>query len=596
MAMPSAMRMAGAATPSALPRSFAAAAHIALVPPRRSTTGLHRVLRMGAAGDSRRGLGVSATAISGTDAAPVAVKEKDLFEGYKAAVKILVTEQSPDWINPWQTRTAHRRMGSGVLIARKGEPFPGGKGELADKHIILTAAHVVANSTFIQVQLSDSPERHLAHVYQVLHECDLALITCDEENSFEDITPMQLSDIDSIPNLREKVHVLGFPVGGDEVSITEGVVSRVEVQTYSHSHTRALAVTVDAAVNSGNSGGPVVDCSTGKLMGIAFQGYAGSSVENQGHMVPSPFIHHFLEGVRRGNPQLPSLGVHLQLLMSPVLRESLGMVTGKHTGVMVARVDFGASAFGTLRAGDVLLEVDGLPIANDGSCTMYGRRLALISTVQRRFVGDKVTLKILRNREEMEVEAELKPPSLLVPRGQYDVRPPFMLVGGFLFQPLSLEFLQSWGDLKDAPVHLVGEYYASPVKKERTEVVCLTQVLQDEVNIGYSWDSLGLEVVSAVNNVEVNNMAHLVELVDAAIDTPGDEVYLTLHLGRERTPQKVVLQKAKLADSDQRIRGRYNIPKPRSSHFPPAAWLADSETWSSSDESASMDEPLSDAE
>ena len=55
----------------------------------------------------------------------------------------------------------------GVLIARKGEPFPGGKGELADKHIILTAAHVVANSTFIQVQLSDSPERHLAHVYQV---------------------------------------------------------------------------------------------------------------------------------------------------------------------------------------------------------------------------------------------------------------------------------------------------------------------------------------------------------------------------------------------------------------------------------------------
>lgn len=68
------------------------------------------------------------------------------------------------------------------------------------------------------------------------------------------------------------------------------------VQTYSHSHTRALAVTVDAAVNSGNSGGPVVDCSTGKLMGIAFQGYAGSSVENQGHMVPSPFIYHFLEG------------------------------------------------------------------------------------------------------------------------------------------------------------------------------------------------------------------------------------------------------------------------------------------------------------
>jgi S1-C subfamily serine protease len=107
-----------------------------------------------------------------------------------------------------------------------------------------------------------------------------------------------------------QVHVLGFPVGGDEVSITEGVVSRVEVQSYSHSHSRALAVTVDAAVNSGNSGGPVVSCLTGKLIGIAFQGYAGSSVENQGHMVPIPFVHHFLEGVHRGNPKLPSLGMY----------------------------------------------------------------------------------------------------------------------------------------------------------------------------------------------------------------------------------------------------------------------------------------------
>jgi len=57
-------------------------------------------------------------------------------------------------------------------------------------------------------------------------------------------------------------------------------------------------------------------------------------------------------------------------------------------------------------------------------------------------VGDKVPLKILRNREEMQVECELNRPLMLIARGQYDVRPPFMLVGGILFQPLSLEFLQ----------------------------------------------------------------------------------------------------------------------------------------------------------
>ena len=85
-------------------------------------------------------------------------------------------------------------------------------------------------------------------------------------------------------------------------------------------------------------------------------------------------------GVRRGNPQLPSLGVHLQFLMSPVLRESLGMVEGKHTGVMCARADFGSAAYGTLLPGDVLLEVDGQKVANDGSINLYGRRLQLICT------------------------------------------------------------------------------------------------------------------------------------------------------------------------------------------------------------------------
>jgi len=499
----------------------------------------------------------------------------DMFAGYRAAVKILVTEQSPDWINPWQTRTAHRRTGSGVLICRKGEVMPGqgSSGTKAGEHVILTAAHVVANSTFIQVQLSDSPERHMARVLAVLHECDLALIAVDEDNSFEDVTPMNISAPDILPSLRDKVHVLGFPVGGDEVSITEGVVSRVEVQTYSHSHTRVLAVTVDAAVNSGNSGGPVVDCNTGKLMGIAFQGYAGSSVENQGHMVPMPIVHHFLEGVHRGDAHMPSLGVHLQLLQSPVLRKSLRMTDGKHTGVLISRVDFGASSYGVLKEGDVLLQIDGVPIANDGTCVLFHRRLALVSSVQRRFVGDKVSLELLREGEKVSCEVELARPPLLVPRGQYDVQPPFMMLGGLLFQSLSLEFLQSWGhDLKDAPVHLVEEYYSSALEEDRREVVMLTQVLQDQCNLGILWEAVGLEIVTHVNDQEVSSIAQFVSLVDDAISNPVSP-YLTLRVGRRRASQKVVLEIETLPESDIRIRERYNIPRDRSDHFPRPKWV-----------------------
>jgi hypothetical protein len=185
----------------------------------------------------------------------------------------------------------------------------------------------------------------------------------------------------------------------------------------------------------------------------------------------------------------------------------------------------------------------------------------------------KVKVSILRDGKEMDVEVTLAGPSLLVPRGQYDTRPTFTLVGGMLFQNLSLEFLQSWGDLKDAPVHLVEEYYSSPVREDRQEVVVLTQVLQDQVNVGYHWESIGLEVVRKVNDVDVVNLKHFVELVDEAMMS-GEGEYLVLHLGKSRVPQRVILEKSALAEADGRIRERYGIPIPRSESLPPTPWLA----------------------
>ena len=103
------------------------------------------------------------------------------------------------------------------------------------------------------------------------HECDLALLRVDPESVafLSDVPAAELGGSDFLPDLRDKVSVVGFPVGGDEVSITDGVVSRVEMQSYSHSARTLLAITVDAAVNSGNSGGPVF--SDDIILGIAVQ-------------------------------------------------------------------------------------------------------------------------------------------------------------------------------------------------------------------------------------------------------------------------------------------------------------------------------------
>ena len=496
--------------------------------------------------------------------APAApIDEDDLpfdLDEYKAVVKLLVTFMEPDWVNPWQTKTAQRSTGSGAVIRRDAE---GGGG------MILTAAHVVANATFIQVQLANSPNKHVGRVVSVLHEVDLALVEVDEGLDGVDPVPLPSGKEVRLPKLREKVYVLGFPVGGNDLSITEGVVSRIEVQSYSHSHARALAVTVDAAINSGNSGGPVLSQTTGGLVGVAFQGYAGSSVENQGHMVPAPVIDRFLQGVSQDEdarpPQLPSLGVHLQLLNSPSLRKYLKMGE-HHTGVMVTHVEHGSSAEGVLAPGDVILEVDGVKLANDGSCVFLGQRLAMVAILQARFIGDVVPLKLLRDGKETEVDVTLKALRQLVPRGQYDVRPPFVIVGGLLFQPLSLEYLQSWGgDLKDAPTHLVEQYYDGISGPDKREVVVLSQVLSDDVNVGFTFDSVGLDYVASVNGQPVADMEAFVEALRTGVH--GKDEFITLDVTRGNVRNTVVLEVAKLREADELIAERYQIPVRHSSHF-----------------------------
>src|SRR5688572_12448145 len=235
---------------------------------------------------------------------------------YPEVVRVFATTQDPDFDAPWQARTPSSSTGSGVVI---------GPGE------ILTGAHVIANATFIQIQKLSMPDKAIARVKAVSHDSDLALLEVEPHTFLDDVKPAPIGDM---PRLRDEVAVVGYPVGGEEISITEGVVSRIEVQRYSHSQRHLLAVTVDAAINAGNSGGPVFGA--GKVVGIAFQKLTG--VDNIGEMVPPPVIRAFLAGVASGKaPVIPALGLVTQNLENPFLRKQFGVPQGS-SGVAVERV------------------------------------------------------------------------------------------------------------------------------------------------------------------------------------------------------------------------------------------------------------------
>lgn len=449
-----------------------------------------------------------------------------------AVVRIYATVQIPDYTSPWQAQAPSDCTGSGVVI---------GNGR------ILTGAHVVANATFVQVQKISDPDKVVAQVERVCHDSDLALLRVEKDTFMEDIA---VAEIGELPALRDRVSVVGFPVGGEELSVTEGVVSRIEVQRYSHSQRDLLAVTIDAAINAGNSGGPVFG--DGKVVGIAFQKL--EDADNIGEMVPAPLLRKFLEGVELDTePLVPGLGVATQSLENPTLRESVGL-SSEERGIMVTSVQYDSSCWGTLEIGDVILEIDGHPVANNATIRYLGKsRMFFSAVLGDHFVGDALRLLVRRDGETREADITLKPYSALVPRNRYDTRPKYFVYAGLVFQTLSRDYLKIWRPWwEKAPPEFLNYYYWGKVTEDRQEVVALTQVLADEINVGY--DDLYSEAIASVNGQAPKDLKDFVRLVEGA---NGQVV-----IGTSQS-STIVLDPVAVAAATPRILERYRITADR---------------------------------
>lgn len=453
---------------------------------------------------------------------------------YPQVVRVYCTYQDPDYESPWQNVAPRGSSGSGVVIG---------------KDLVLTGAHCVANATFLQVQKPSDPRKVVARLEAISHDCDLALLRIEDRSFTKGIAPARLGDL---PALRDQVSVVGYPVGGDEVSITEGVVSRIEVQRYEHSQRHMLAVTVDAAINEGNSGGPVFH--KGRVVGIAFQSLPDA--ENIGEMVPAPVIRNFLAGVQRKKaPQVPGIGIGTQILENPALRAWLRMKPSD-TGVLVTAVQFGTTAFGVLQKGDVLLELDGMKIADNGTVRYRGRfRCQFDVVLGEHFVGDRIRAKVLRAGKRIDVVMTMQPMAWLVPRYEYDQQPSWFVCGGLVFQKLTAEYLRVWGDnwWDKAPKEFLHFYHSGERTEGQQEIIVLSQVLADEVNVGY--EPFHNDYVVEVNGVKPRDLRQFVSIVDGAKDQ------VVVRTGSGGT----VLLDAKAARAAQkRIQQQYHVPSDRS--------------------------------
>ena len=446
-------------------------------------------------------------------------------------VRISTTAQQPDYSVPWNPGNVIGGVGAGFVIEGKR---------------IMTNAHVVSNATFITVVKEGDPTPWEARVLHVAHDCDLAILVVYDERFFEGTKPLEFG---GIPALESTVSAYGYPIGGDRLSVTTGVVSRIDFQPYSHSEVDShLAIQIDAAINPGNSGGPVMQ--DGKVVGVAFQGFSGAVAQNVGYMIPTPVIRRFLKDVEDGSyDRYMDLSATYFPLVNPALRTSLG-VEEPDAGVLIGSVFDGGSSAGKLQPGDVILKVDGLKVYSDGKIDLDGEKTEMAEVFERKFKGDEVKLEILRGGKKEELSLQLEHPWPFEMQARaYDKRPRFVLVGGLLFQPLNRDFLDSQKDVDTRLRYFFDYYVTDHLYRDHPEVIVLSEILKDPVNTYVAPFKGG--IVEKINGQEIRSLQD----VAAAFEQPG-EFHVIQLLGEGRP---IVLERSALAEAGQRIRQRYGV-------------------------------------
>ncbi len=458
-----------------------------------------------------------------------------------AVLRVYCTHVQPSFAAPWQRLQQISSTSSGFVISGRR---------------IITNAHSVEYGSIIQIRKRGCDVKWVAELLAYGPECDLAVLTVKDEAFWTDLHPLEFGEL---PALLDDVSVVGYPIGGESLSVTAGVVSRIELQEYAQGGESLLAIQIDAAINGGNSGGPVIN-DDDKLVGVAFQTLASHDIENIGYVIPVDILLHFLADIERHGSYTGfcRLGVKFQPMESASLRRFKALPEGG-AGILVTKVDPLAPAHGLLLKGDVLMAVDGIPMANDGTIPFRkGERVELHYYFSQLFQGDTVQLRLLRDGKLLEVAVPVYLHRFAVLPHLNNNMPSFFMVGGMVFTVLTHPFLLSNLGETYAPetqadvrlLYLIQSYLQNPAQ----EIVVLSEVLEHNVNLGY--DLFHRQHIKTFNGQAIQNLAHLVELVDAC--TEGEMVF---QFDREEI---LVLDAAAAHKATQEVALIHGIPSSRS--------------------------------
>ncbi len=409
-----------------------------------------------------------------------------------SVVKIYATRRPPSFSRPWTRSNATEVSGSGAIIEGKR---------------ILTNAHVVLYASRIMVQAHGSPSKVRAKVVAIAPGMDLALLEVSNPSFFKNRPPLPLAT--ERPKVKETVNAYGYPIGGEQISVTEGIVSRIEFVHYRYG-TFGLRIQVDAALNSGNSGGPaLVD---GKIVGVVFSRIGNA--DNIGYLIPSEEVVTFLEDVADGHYDgKPRLLDSLQTVENPALRQKL-QLTESMGGMMVWH-PFSDKGDYPLHDWDVITKIGDYDIDRQGRVTIGDDlRVSFQYLVQKNAKEDRVAVTVWRDGKKVPVEVPvLRERPMLIPylKGRY---PRHFILGPLVFTEASQELVAAFREKGAVALNarrnpLIRRQYDRPAFPGEELVVLVPRTFTHPITEGY--DNPMFAVVTRVNGTPIRNMAHFVE-------------------------------------------------------------------------------------
>ena len=462
-------------------------------------------------------------------AGPASAKDDELAPKLRAAlVRVHVTSQSYETSAPWKLGSEYTRSGRGVVI---------------EKGVILTKASHVTNQRMIEIAVANSARRYPGKLRHVDRDVGLALIEFDDEALTKTLAPLPLGDPVKLDD-EFNIHQLG----------RDNIPERYDARVI-----RALAgstgLSLQLKTTCSDSGDGQVALKDGKIVGLVTSTYGS---RQQGTIKSIESIRKYLDGFKEEKYRgLPGPGFWTHDLLRQDLRTFYGLAENQH-GIAISRVVPKRTGDGVLKKNDVLLAVDGYDIDDEGKFVheVHGRLNSSFLLSGRRYAGERVKAKILRDGAEVDVEFELKgqkPGEMRVPDGYGRGRPQFMVVGGMVL----LELTSSSSIWRSDGGVILRRYrdrsdWDPPTKRRR--VIYVDRVFKDISNKGF--EGMNDLPIKTINGIEINDFKG----VPKALETPEGKYHVFRFEGLE---SDFVIPADELDAINKRITERYKITRSR---------------------------------